>query len=119
MIDVRLGFSLGSLLSVGEILECARVLKDHKPDSIWVPETWGMECGMMLGAVSQIARTPKIGSSIMNIYSRTPSLIAMTAATLDSISNGRLMLGLGSSSRAIVEEWHGLEFSRPLQRMRE
>lgn len=119
MIDVRLGFSLGSLLSVNEILDCAKVLKSYRPDSIWVPETWGMDCGTVLGAVSQIATEPKIGSSIINIYSRTPSLIAMAAATLDTISNGRMILGLGTSSKAIVEEWHGLEFKRPVQRMRE
>ncbi len=119
VIGLRLGFSLGSLLSVDEILDCAKVLKQYSPDSIWVPETWGMECGTMLAAVSQIAREPKIGSSIINIYSRTPSLIAMSAATLDLLSHGRLILGLGTSSKAIVEEWHGLEFMEPLQRMRE
>ncbi len=73
----------------------------------------------MLSAVSQIAKKPKIGSSIINIYSRTPSLIAMNAATIDALSNGRLILGLGTSSKAIVEEWHGLEFDQPLQRMSE
>ncbi|HJU13860.1 MAG TPA: LLM class flavin-dependent oxidoreductase [Candidatus Nitrosotalea sp.] len=116
---MRIGFSLGSLLSVNEILDCARVLNNYNPDSIWVPETWGMDCSPMLASISQIATRPKIGSSIINIYSRTPALIAMSAATLDLLSNGRFMLGLGTSSEAIVEEWHGLEFEEPLQRMSE
>ncbi len=116
---LRIGFSLGSLLSVNDVLDCARILKKHNLDSVWIPETWGMECGSMLSAISQITEKPKIGSSIINIYSRSPSLIAMNAATLDTLSNGRLILGLGTSSKAIVEEWHGLEFEKPLQRMRE
>src|SRR5574340_183094 len=103
---LRIGFSLGSLLSINEVLECARILANYEADSIWIPETWGMECSSMLSAVAQMAEKPKIGSSIINIYSRTPSLIAMNAVTLDTLSNGRLILGLGTSSKAIVEEWH-------------
>ncbi len=78
-----------------------------------------MDCGSVLSIVAQIADKPKIGSSIINIYSRTPALIAMNAVTMDTLSNGRLILGLGTSSKVIVEEWHGLEFIQPLQRMRE
>lgn len=116
---LRLGFSLGSLLSVKEIMECARILSHYNPDSIWIPETWGMECSSMLSAVAQVTKKPKLGSSIINIYSRTPSLVAMHAVTLDTLSDGRLILGLGTSSETIVEDWHGLEFEKPLQRMRE
>ncbi|TLX66557.1 MAG: LLM class flavin-dependent oxidoreductase [Thaumarchaeota archaeon] len=116
---MRIAYSLGSLLSVDEILKCSKILSKYSPDSIWIPETWGMEGTSMLTAVSQIVKNSKIGSSIINIYSRTPSLIAMGAATLDTLSNGRLILGLGTSSEPIVQEWHGLEFSQPIQRMRE
>ncbi|MGC1709313.1 MAG: LLM class flavin-dependent oxidoreductase [Nitrosotalea sp.] len=116
---MRLGFSLGSLLSLDEIMECSKILSQYNPDSIWVPETWGMECCSTMSALSQIAKKPKIGSSIMNIYSRTPALISMAAATLDIISNGRFILGLGTSSQSIVDEWHGIEFNRPLARMKE
>lgn len=116
---LRLGFSLGSLLSVKEIIECAQILSHYNPDSIWIPETWGMECSSMLSAVAQITKKPKLGSSIINIYSRTPSLVAMHAVTIDALSDGRLILGLGTSSKTIVEDWHGLEFEKPLQRMRE
>ena len=116
---MRLGYSLGSLLSVDEIISCTNILSNYNPDSVWLPETWGMEGYSMLSAVSQIAKNSKIGSSIINIYSRTPSLIAMGAATVDMVSNGRFILGLGTSSRPIVQEWHGLEFTSPVQRMRE
>jgi len=116
---MRLAYSLGSLLTVNEILECSKILSKYNADSIWIPETWGMEGLSMLTAVSQIVKDSKIGSSIINIYSRTPSLLAMGAATLDTLSNGRLILGLGTSSEPIVQEWHGLEFNQPIQRMRE
>lgn len=116
---LRLGFSLGSLLSIKEVMECAQILSRYNPDSIWIPETWGMECSSMLSAVAQMTKKLKLGSSIINIYSRTPSLIAMHAVTIDALSDGRLILGLGTSSKTIVEDWHGLEFEKPLQRMRE
>ncbi len=116
---MRLGFSLGSLLSVEEIFDCAKVLNNYSVDSIWIPETWGMDCSSILSGISIMSKKPKLGSSIVNIYSRSPALIAMSAATIDTLSNGRFILGLGTSSKSIVEDWHGLEFKNPLQRMRE
>jgi alkanesulfonate monooxygenase SsuD/methylene tetrahydromethanopterin reductase-like flavin-dependent oxidoreductase (luciferase family) len=116
---MRLGFSLGSLLSVQEIFDCAKTLNDYSADSIWIPETWGMDCCSILSQVSNITKKPRLGSSVINIYSRSPALVAMSSVTLDTLSNGRFMLGLGTSSKAIVEDWHGLEFSNPLGRMRE
>jgi len=116
---MRLGYSLGSLLSVDEIMSCSKILLNYNPDSVWIPETWGMEGYSMLSTVSQITKNSKIGSSIINIYSRTPTLIAMGAATVDILSNGRFILGLGTSSKPIVQEWYGLEFTNPVQRMRE
>ncbi len=116
---MRLGFSLGSLLGIDDIFHCARVLNSHNIDSIWIPETWGMDCSLVLSQISKITTKPKLGSSIINIYSRSPSLIAMSAVTLDTISDGRFILGLGTSSQPIVEEWHGMNFSQPLQRMQE
>lgn len=73
----------------------------------------------MLGAVANKTKTQKIGSSIINIYSRSPSTISMGAATTDTLSNGRLILGLGTSSVPIVEDFHGEKFETPVQRMRE
>jgi alkanesulfonate monooxygenase SsuD/methylene tetrahydromethanopterin reductase-like flavin-dependent oxidoreductase (luciferase family) len=78
-----------------------------------------MENFSMLGAVSSETKTQKIGSSIINIYSRSPSTISMGAATTDILSNGRLILGLGTSSVPIVEDFHGEKFETPVQRMRE
>ncbi|MCH8324409.1 MAG: LLM class flavin-dependent oxidoreductase [Thaumarchaeota archaeon] len=116
---MRLAYSLGSILSVDQILDCASHLSKYHPDTIWIPETWGMENFSMLSMISQKVNSPKIGSSIINIYSRSPSLMAMGAATVDTISNGRLVLGLGTSSMPIVENFHGMKFEKPVLRMRE
>ena len=115
----RLSYSLGSLLSIEEVLECSQKLNEIKPEVEWIPETWGMENFSMLGLASKKNTFSKIGSSIINIYSRSPSLIAMGASTVDTISNGRLILGLGTSSVPIVENFHGNSFDTPVQRMKE
>ena len=115
---MRIACSLGSLLSVNEVLECSEIISKTNVDSIWIPETWGMENFSMLGAISEKTINQKIGSSIINIYSRTPSTIAMGAATTDILSNGRLVLGLGTSSEPIIEDFHGEKFENPIQRMK-
>ena len=118
---MRTACSLGSLLSIPEILECCDAISKTNVDSIWIPETWGMENLSMLAAISAKTATTSvnIGSSIINIFSRSPSSIAMGAATVDTLSHGRLILGLGTSSVPIVEDFHGYSFDKPLQRMRE
>ena len=116
---MRLSYSLGSLLTIKQILNCSKKLSRLKSDVIWIPETWGMENFSMLSSVSYENNYSKIGSSIINIYSRSPTQIAMGAATVDAISNGRLILGLGTSSRPIVEQFHGEKFVHPVQRMKE
>ena len=115
----QLSYSLGSLLSIEEVIECSKKLNKIKPEVMWIPETWGMENFSMLGLASRENTFSKIGSSIINIYSRSPSLIAMGASTIDTISNGRLILGLGTSSVPIVEDFHGNSFESPVQRMKE
>ena len=116
---MRIAYSLGSLLTIDQVLECSKLFSKTNVDSIWIPETWGMENFSMLGMVSQNALKPKIGSSIINIYSRSPSLIGMGAVTADTLSHGRLILGLGTSSVPIVEEFHGNKFENPVLRMKE
>ena len=119
MNNIRLSYSLGSLLTIEQILTCSKKLNKFKPDTVWIPETWGMENFSILSLASKENTFSKIGSSIINIYSRSPSLIAMGAATIDTISNRRLVLGLGTSSQPLVEDFHGDKFERPLKRMEE
>jgi len=119
MSNIRLSYSLGSLLTIEQILTCSKKLNQFRPDTVWIPETWGMENFSILSLASKENTFSKIGSSIINIYSRSPSLIAMGAATIDTISNRRLVLGLGTSSQPLIEDFHGDKFERPLKRMEE
>jgi alkanesulfonate monooxygenase SsuD/methylene tetrahydromethanopterin reductase-like flavin-dependent oxidoreductase (luciferase family) len=116
---MRLSYSLGSLLTINQILECSKKLNVLKPDTVWIPETWGMENFSMLSLACMENKFSKIGSSIINIYSRSPSLIAMGAATVDTISNKRLVLGLGTSTKPLIEDFHGDKFEKPVKRMKE
>src|SRR5919201_6688196 len=116
----RIAFNPGSLLSMREVLSFARLAdKNKRIDSLWMPESWGRESFASLGALSQITRSVRLGTAIINIYSRTPAAIAMAATTIDMLSGNRTIIGLGASTPAIVEQFHGIGFSKPVSRMRE
>jgi 5,10-methylenetetrahydromethanopterin reductase len=119
-IEGKIGFSLGPLLSIEDLLRCAKMADQQQNiDSIWIPESWGRESFSSLGAISQITKNVRLGTSIIGIYSRTPAIIAMAAATLDMLSGNRAIIGLGASTPAIVENWHGVHFDMPARRMKE
>ena len=116
----KIGYSIGSLLELKEILEFASIVdKNENIHSIWAPESWGKEVFSTLGAVSQVTNRVKIGTSIVNIYSRSPATIGMGGITLDTLSNRRVILGLGTSTSVLVENLHGIKFEKPLIRMKE
>ncbi|WP_327279506.1 LLM class F420-dependent oxidoreductase [Streptomyces sp. NBC_00597] len=88
-------------------------------DAVWVAEAWGFDSPTIMGYLAARTERMKIGSAILNVYSRTPALIAQTAAGLDAVSGGRALLGLGASGPQVVEGWHGKPYDRPLGRTRE
>ena len=88
-------------------------------DAVWVPEGWGFDSPSLMGYLAAKTRTVQIGSDILPTFTRTPSLIAMTAAGIDSLSQGRFMLGLGSSGPQVIEGFHGVPYLAPLTRTRE
>jgi 5,10-methylenetetrahydromethanopterin reductase len=118
--NFKIAYNLGSLLSVQEVLRFAK-LADNKPnvDSLWVPESWGREAFVSLGALSQVTTKVKLGTSILSIYARSPATTAMGATTLDMLSKNGIIIGLGASTPILVENWHGLKFENPILRMRE
>jgi alkanesulfonate monooxygenase SsuD/methylene tetrahydromethanopterin reductase-like flavin-dependent oxidoreductase (luciferase family) len=116
----KIGYSLGPLLSTSDVLSCARIADAEKSvDSLWVPESWGRESFATLAAMSQLTKKVRLGTSIIGIYSRTPATVAMAATTLDMLSDSRTVIGLGASTEAIVENWHGVKFDSPVDRMKE
>ena len=88
-------------------------------DSVWVAEAWGTDAVSVLGWLAARTERIKLGSAIMQIPGRTPANTAMTAATLDLLSRGRFLLGLGTSGPQVVEGWHGRPWGKPLGRTRE
>src|SRR6476646_4336335 len=88
-------------------------------DSVWVAEAWGTDAVSVLGWLAAKTERMKLGSAIMQIPGRTPANTAMTAATLDLLSGGRFLLGLGTSGPQVVEGWHGQAWGKPLVKTRE
>jgi probable F420-dependent oxidoreductase len=88
-------------------------------EAIWMAETAGPDSFSLAGAMAQATSRVTIGTAIVPVYNRTPALLAMSAATLADLSEGRFVLGLGSSSHAIIGDWNGIPFRAPLGHVRE
>jgi F420-dependent oxidoreductase-like protein len=88
-------------------------------DSVWAAEAYGSDAATVLGWLAAGTSTIKLGSAIFQMPARSPAMTAMTAATLDELSGGRMRLGIGSSGPQVAEGWHGQPFARQLQRTRE
>ncbi|MEU1039235.1 LLM class F420-dependent oxidoreductase [Streptomyces sp. NPDC005907] len=88
-------------------------------DAVWVAEAYGFDSPTVMGYLAARTERVKIGAAILNVYSRTPALIAQTAAGLDAVSGGRALIGLGASGPQVVEGWHGKAYDKPLGRTRE
>ena len=102
-----------------EAVEQVVALEKAGLDTVWVAEAYGFDSPTLMGYLAAKTETIEIGSAILNIYSRTPALIAQTAAGLDHVSDGRAVLGLGASGPQVIEGWHGVPYSKPLGRTRE
>jgi alkanesulfonate monooxygenase SsuD/methylene tetrahydromethanopterin reductase-like flavin-dependent oxidoreductase (luciferase family) len=88
-------------------------------DSFWIPEAWGYEIFSLLTEIAVQTERIKLGTGIVNCFSRSPGLLAMNAATVDEISEGRLILGLGTSGKRVIEGFHAREFNKPLTQLRD
>jgi F420-dependent oxidoreductase-like protein len=88
-------------------------------DSVWTAEAYGSDSATILGWIAGLTTKIKIGSAIFQMPGRSPAMTAMTAATLDQLSDGRMLLGIGSSGPQVSEGWHGVRFGQQLGRTRE
>jgi coenzyme F420-dependent oxidoreductase len=105
--------SLDSIVSLAVDAEAAGY------ERVWLPETWGRDAVTTLALAAEHTDSVGLGTSIVNVYSRSPALLGQTAATLQEASRGRFRLGVGPSGPAVIENWHGEAFERPLRRTRE
>jgi probable F420-dependent oxidoreductase len=115
----KLALSLPVPGDVAACLDWSRQAEDLGYESIWIAETGGPDPFVLAGAVAQVTKRVRIGLAVSPVYIRTPATIAAATGTVSQLAAGRFILGLGASSHAIVENWHGTPFKKPLTRVRE
>ncbi|MBV9547415.1 MAG: LLM class F420-dependent oxidoreductase [Chloroflexi bacterium] len=116
---MRLSMKLGYNDGFRKAAERAARYEEIGVDVFWTAEAYGFDSATQLGYLAAKTRRAQLGSGILPIYSRTPALIAQTAAGLDDLSEGRAILGLGASGPQVIEGWHGVRYDHPVQRTRE
>jgi len=119
---VKLGVSVGYWgfgLTAADQLDIARTAEDLGYDSIWTAEAYGSDAATVLAWLAAGTSRIKLGSGIFQIPARSAAMTAMTAATIDQLSGGRFLLGLGTSGPQVSEGWHGVRFAKQVQRTRE
>jgi F420-dependent oxidoreductase-like protein len=114
-LSVMLNYSGDILAAADEVA----ALEKAGLDCVWVAEAYSFDAISMMGYLAARTERVEIGSAIVNVYSRTPTLLAMTFAGLDSVSGGRVNCGLGASGPQVIEGFHGIAFEKPMQRIRE
>jgi F420-dependent oxidoreductase-like protein len=116
---MRIGMSLNY---AGGFAETVSELADYEKaglDIVFVPEAYSFDAVSQLGFIAARTERVQIASGILQVYSRTPTLTAMTAAGLDYVSDGRFVLGIGASGPQVIEGWHGVPYDAPIGRTRE
>src|SRR3954447_20127140 len=116
---MKLGLHIGYWglgLSAEEQLQLVREAESLGYDSLWAAEAYGSDAATILGWLAQATDRIRLGSAIFPMPGRPPAMTAMTAPTLDTLSDGRMILGLGSSGPQVAEGWHGQRFSPQLKK---
>jgi len=119
---MKLGVYLGYWgLGMGsqDLLRLVREAEGMGYDSVWAAEAYGSDAATILAFIAAGTHTLRLGSAIFQMPGRSPAMTAMTAASIDQLSGGRMLLGIGSSGPQVAEGWHGQRFARQLQRTRE
>jgi F420-dependent oxidoreductase-like protein len=117
---MELGLStIGRSLDPAKLAELGRRIEAAGYDSLWTAEAWGADAFTPLAYLAATTTRLRLGTAIAQIWARTPGATAMTALTLQQLSGGRLLLGLGVSGPQVVEGWHGVAFRRPLATTRD
>jgi alkanesulfonate monooxygenase SsuD/methylene tetrahydromethanopterin reductase-like flavin-dependent oxidoreductase (luciferase family) len=116
---ITIGFNWQGKFDYKALIERVKIADQAGIHSIWVPEAWGRDAFTLLTLCAEHTSKAQLATSIVNIYSRTPAALAQHFATLDELSGGRMIAGLGTSGPNVIEHFHGVKFNPPLTRMRE
>ena len=114
-ISTMLSYSGGFKQAAQQVVE----MEKAGLDLVWVAEAYGFDGPSLMGYLAALTDKVEIGAAILPIYTRTPTLIAMTAAGIDALSDGRFHLGLGASGPQVIEGFHGVPYTNPLGKTRE
>jgi F420-dependent oxidoreductase-like protein len=114
-ISTMMGYAGGFKQAAREVVE----MEKAGLDLVWVAEAYGFDSPSLMGYLAALTDQVEIGAAILPIYTRTPTLLAMTAAGVDALSDGRFHLGLGASGPQVIEGFHGVPYTNPLGRTRE
>src|ERR1700759_4556861 len=120
--SVRIGIGVSSNSAGRRFTEAADELADYEragAEVVFVPELYGFDGVSRLGYVAARTRRAAVASGILQLYTRTPTLLAMSAAGLDEVSGGRFELGIGTSGPQVIEGFHGVPYDAPVGRTRE
>ncbi|MCC7366583.1 MAG: LLM class flavin-dependent oxidoreductase [Dehalococcoidia bacterium] len=102
-----------------EVIKRVKIAEEVGVEACFTAETWGRDQFSLLTRLAVETSKIKLGTGIAPVFGRSPAMLAMTSATLDELSGGRFILGLGTSGSRVIEHWHGEPFSKPLTRLRE
>src|ERR687886_1616796 len=119
---MRLGLQVGYWglgLTPEQQLDLVRDAEAAGYHSVWAAEAYGSDTATVLAWLAGQTERIRLGSGIFQMPARSPGMTAMTAATIDNISDGRMIVGLGTSGPQVAEGWHGQRFAKPLERTRE
>src|ERR1700722_2656719 len=116
---MRLAAGIGRADDPEAVRRRARAYEDAGVDVLWAAELYSFDAVSMMGFLAAVTSRVQIGSSILPFYSRSPALLAMSAAGVDALSGGRCILGLGSSGPQVIEGFHGIPFDAPVTRVTE
>jgi alkanesulfonate monooxygenase SsuD/methylene tetrahydromethanopterin reductase-like flavin-dependent oxidoreductase (luciferase family) len=101
------------------VYDNARAADESGVHSLWTTEAWGRDAFTPLALLADRTKNVQLGTGIVNIFSRTPAALAQHFATLDELSEGRMIIGLGTSGANVIEHFHGVKFEKGLRRLKE
>lgn len=101
------------------LADCAASAEEHGYHSVWLAESWGHDSIALLSNLGAHTRSIALGTAVVNPFSRTPALLAMSAVTMADLYPGRFLLGIGAGTKAVLEGWHGIAYDRPVERIRD
>jgi F420-dependent oxidoreductase-like protein len=116
-VSLRVGIAAQPVAPAG--IELVRQAERLGVESVWVPEYWSADALTPLAALAPLTSTIRLATGIVQLGARTPAMLAMSALSLQALSGGRFVLGVGTSGPQVMEGWHGVRFDKPVRRTRE